>query len=375
MSDSEFLTETTWGEIVSIKQGKYVAKSDLAPDRTIRTPVPTVGANGILGYVNRATLDRRVALVTCRGSNCGLIQFPREPVWVSNNAMSLDAGSEEDNTFVHYLALNTNFSDVVSGSAQPQITAGPLKAKRVLVPPKEHWPSIAATLAALDDKVESNRRKVRAAEELAFSYFKSWSSMAPKIEFGEVAELVTDRVKVADIPPKGTYLGLEHFATDGRGLMNTGSTSFITSTALSFEAGDVLYGKLRPYFRKIARPGFNGLCTSELWVLRARPGHTQSSVHAIAQSPEFSDLATASSGGTRMPRADWNLMAKTPVPDMRSVLDSAREKLLEVLWANTCDLRDENLRLTALRDVLLPALLSGKIRTTKIDETAQETLK
>lgn len=168
--------ETTWGQLVNVKQGKYVAKSQLSTTRSDDTGVPAVGANGVLGYVPEASYDRRVPLVTCRGSNCGLIQFPLEPVWVSNNAMALDAGSVDENKFIYYLALNTNFYDVISGSAQPQITAGPLKNKSVRVPPRGYWRAIAATLGALDDKIESNQLAITKAQKLGDALFMASSN-------------------------------------------------------------------------------------------------------------------------------------------------------------------------------------------------------
>lgn len=74
---------------------------------------------------------------------------------------------------------------------------------------------------------------------------------------------------------EATYVGLEHVESwTGRLLLDT-QPDGIDSIVASFEAGDVLFGKLRPYLAKVARPSFAGVCTSEIIPLRPAPGCSQ----------------------------------------------------------------------------------------------------
>lgn len=163
------------------------------------------------------------------------------------------------------------------------------------------------------------------------------------------------------------YLGLEHFGTGGVGLTTRGTTEGITSQSQRFDPGDVLYGKLRPYFQKVARPGFGGVCSGEIWVLRAVEGYPQAALHAVVHNKRFSEIATAGSGGTKMPRADWRHMAEFPVPDVRGVLTRSGAQALEDLWSAACELRAEGDNLTGQRDELLPLLMSGKVRVSEVE--------
>ncbi len=79
------------------------------------------------------------------------------------------------------------------------------------------------------------------------------------------------------------------------------------SLKIRFQAGDILFGKLRPYLRKFARPTFSGICTSEIWVLRSKVVST-AFLYYLVQTERFMNLANISSG-SRMPRADWHLLA------------------------------------------------------------------
>jgi len=105
------------------------------------------------------------------------------------------------------------------------------------------------------------------------------------------------------------YIGLEHIAADSLQLTGVGSANEVTSTKTHFDAGDVPFGKLRPYFRKVVQPRFEGVCSTDIWVLRSRETVSQDYLFYLMASPEVVAQTIASSKGTRMPRADWDFLA------------------------------------------------------------------
>lgn len=80
-------------------------------------------------------------------------------------------------------------------------------------------------------------------------------------------------------------------------------------TGIKFYAGDVLYGKLRPYLMNWLYPQFNGVAVGDFWVLRATECDS-SFLYRLVQTPSFQRLANVSSG-SKMPRADWNLISQS----------------------------------------------------------------
>ena len=161
-------------ELCTVKQGKYLSPSEMSAVRTSEMAVPVVGGNGVLGYTNKASHSVDVPLVTCRGSQCGLIQWVQAPVWVSNNAMACDTGSLNRNKFLRYLLSSTSFEDVITGSAQPQITLGHLAKKVFDVCPEDHWNGIVGVLGSLDDRITLLRETNATLEAIAQALFKSW---------------------------------------------------------------------------------------------------------------------------------------------------------------------------------------------------------
>jgi type I restriction enzyme S subunit len=139
--------------------------------------------------------------------------------------------------------------------------------------------------------------------------------------------------------PDGTdeyrYIGLEHIEQETLRLNSVGVSSDVTSNKFIFRANDVLFGKLRPYFRKVVKPNFDGICSTDIWVLRAKKGFDQDYLYYFIANWDFVDTANSGEGGTRMPRADWNFLRTTEwsFPDIieqktiASILSSLDDKI------------------------------------------------
>jgi len=135
--------------------------------------------------------------------------------------------------------------------------------------------------------------------------------------FGECAELVRNTCQPNEFRNM-PYIGLEHIEEGTLRLSETGNTNDVISTKSRFESGDILFGKLRPYFRKVIRPGFSGLCSTDIMVVRAKQGIDQGFLFYWMASQEFVDTATRGSEGTKMPRAKWDFLQRIikPIPPL-----------------------------------------------------------
>ena len=128
-------------------------------------------------------------------------------------------------------------------------------------------------------------------------------------DFGECAVLVRETVSPLDIGD-APYIGLEHIEVGTLSLLGHGVASNVTSTKSRFQRGDILFGKLRPYFRKAVRTSFDGICSTDIWVIRAKEGVDQGFLYYCIASWPFVDFANAGSEGTRMPRAKWEYVSR-----------------------------------------------------------------
>ena len=160
---------------------------------------------------------------------------------------------------------------------------------------------------------------------------------------GEIAKLRKKTIAPKDFDNQH-YIGLEHIGQGTFLLDGIGTASDATSNKSIFKSGDILYGKIRPYFKKVCRPKFSGICSTDILVINSRDEEliTQSYLHQLIKSQDFTDKATETSSGTKMPRADWNSLEKLEynLPDLpeqqsiASILSAIDDKIENNLAIN-----------------------------------------
>ena len=147
--------------------------------------------------------------------------------------------------------------------------------------------------------------------------------------FGECGVLVRDTVSPSDLGPV-PYIGLEHIGKGTLSLLGHGTADDTVSVKSRFQQGDILFGKLRPYFGKLVRAPFDGVCSTDIWVVRSSSKADTGFLYYLMASQPFIDAATRGAEGTRMPRAKWDYVSR-----FRILLPSLSEqrKAAEILEA------------------------------------------
>jgi len=142
----------------------------------------------------------------------------------------------------------------------------------------------------------------------------SWVQKKPshwrikKLKFS--ANLINNKVSVEEssLP----YLGLEHIESwTGRKI--EGEISNSEGLASSFDCGDVLFGKLRPYLAKVHLAQQGGLISSEALVLRSKRELLAEFLKYYMLSRDFINIVDSSTYGSKMPRASWDFIGNLPV--------------------------------------------------------------
>ncbi|QOJ02893.1 MAG: restriction endonuclease subunit S [Planctomycetia bacterium] len=300
----------------------------------------------------------------------------------------------------------------------------------ITLPPLPEQRAIARVLGGLDDKIELNRRMNRTLEELARGVFRSWfidfdpvlrraggaggrglkggaagtpgagtphagglphhpalwptrltdSPLGPIPEgwrVGTVGEIGTNPrrgVLPSEVAATTPYVGLEHMPRRSIALDDWGTAADVSSGKSRFARGEILFGKLRPYFHKVGVALIDGVCSTDVIVAAPKKECWFGVLLGHLSSDEFIDYVDGASGGTRMPRTSWGDMARYQIvipPEpvaasysvwMRQVADMLRIQA------------HESRALAALRDALLPQLLSGEIRLREAERAVDDAL-
>jgi type I restriction enzyme S subunit len=309
-----------------------------------------------------------------------------------------------------------------TGSTFPNVSGSQLKNLKVKLPPLPEQRAIAQVLGSLDDKIALLRRQNETLEAMAQALFKSWfvdfdpvldkalaaghaipeplqEKAARRKALGDrrkplpegVAKLFPDRfrfdeelgwvpegwasgnvsdiglnqrksVKADSIDPNMAYIGLQDMPQKSISLENWQTSEEVSSNKYYFSKSDILFGKLRPYFHKVGIAPINGICSTDILVIKPKKAAYFSLLLSHLSSEEFIKFVTNSSTGTRMPRTNWKDMGSYSIviPD-KEILDFHTkivkykvEKIISNIW--------QTKYIKSLRDTLLPKLISGQIR-------------
>ncbi len=142
-------------------------------------------------------------------------------------------------------------------------------------------------------------------------------------QFGDVC----DRVKDSYQPVVGgdtPYVGLEHLAQGFPAFVGRGQESEVRSSKTAFKAGDILFGKLRPYLRKGAQADFDGVCSTDILAFRAKAACESGFLKFIIHSDKFVAHAKSTTSGVQHPRTSWPSLREfrlslPPLPEQKKI--------------------------------------------------------
>lgn len=129
-----------------------------------------------------------------------------------------------------------------------------------------------------------------------------------KYNLSDICEYAKGKVDVSALDAE-TYISTENMIPNKGGITNASSLPTAAQTQ-AFLAGDVLVSNIRPYFKKIWFAEFDGGCSNDILVFRAKNGINKRFLYYILADNTFFDYSMATSKGTKMPRGDKTAIMK-----------------------------------------------------------------
>ena len=175
-------------DICNPKQWKTIPTSDL-----LEEGYPVYGANGIIGYYSEFNHENPVVAVTCRGATCGSINITVPKAYVTGNAMCLDdVRSDIEMEYLYYCLKHYDFNNVISGSAQPQITRQGMDKIYITVCTHDEQISIVNKLKKVERVIELRKQELQSLDDLIKARFvELFGNIKEEQLLGEISEFVT----------------------------------------------------------------------------------------------------------------------------------------------------------------------------------------
>lgn len=147
------------GTICKIYQPKTITAKEIQENGDYKV----YGANGVIGFYNKYNHKDSEVAMTCRGATCGTINYTEPLSWVTGNAMIITPLKNNLilKKFLVYILPLSNVKNIITGSAQPQITKNNLTTLKIPLPPLE----IQKQIVAECEKVEEQYNTIRMSME------------------------------------------------------------------------------------------------------------------------------------------------------------------------------------------------------------------
>jgi type I restriction enzyme, S subunit len=298
---------------------------------------------------------------------------------------------------------------VADGSAQANISGSQIESLEIPLPPLAEQKVIAVVLGALDDKIELNRRMNTTLEAMARALFQSWfvdfdpvrakldgrqptglghatAGLLPNefedselghipkgweaCKLGDIGTNPRRGVQPSEIAPNTPYIALEHMPRRCIALGDWAGSADVASGKSAFNKGEILFGKLRPYFHKVGVAPFDGVCSTDILVLAPKSAEWFGFLLGHVSSDELVNFTDLASTGTKMPRTNWGDISSFKVAIPPTPIAASFTKLIQPMIERITANIFESRALAILRDTLLPKLLSGEIELTVRTDSA-----
>lgn len=134
-----------------------------------------------------------------------------------------------------------------------------------------------------------------------------------KYNLSDICDYAKGKIDVS-VLDEDTYISTENMIPNKGGITSASSLPTVAQTQ-SFSSGDVLVSNIRPYFKKIWLAEYDGGCSNDVLVFRAKDGVNKRFLYYVLADDTFFDYSMATSKGTKMPRGDKTAILKYEVPD------------------------------------------------------------
>lgn len=355
---------------------------DLPHRKRVPGPYKVLSSGEAHGWHNEGPV-KGPGFVIGRATNIGRPTWSDADYWPLNTVLYAKDFRGNDPKFAYYWFLLTDLAAYNSGSVQPMLNRNYIANIPIDVPPPDEQRGIAATLGALDDKIESNRRASDLIESLRLALFQD---LLAKDDYEEVplADITTCTkgvsYKSADLLPSCTSLVTLKSIDRNGGYKSDGLKPYVgpykpQQVTLPGEVviaqTDLTQGA-EVVGRAVRVPAEDSAATLvaslDLVIVRPHVNIPAEYLLGVLTDERFRDHCRNRTSGTTVLH-----LASDAIPTYMAPLFSAdvREKFasrVRPLIQRGDGLASENRELASLRDALLPELLSGRIRVPEAGE-------
>ena len=321
---------------------------------------------------HKKELTDRTVLVSINGTLGNVAVYNGEKVILGKSACYFNVAENCDVQFMRYVVSSPRFkqyiNSVATGTTIKNVSLKQMREYAFPIPDLTEQKRIARVLYALDQKIDTNRQiNDNLAEMLQSIYQQRFNCSDSNEEHGILADICDyskERIAISSLSVSN-YYSTENMLPGKAGAVDASSLPTIAQTTKCTK-GDVLISNIRPYFRKIVYCQSDCGCSTDVLCFTPKSPKLSAYLFSTLYADRFFDFMVAGAKGTKMPRGDkqqiMSYSVRVPSDAELAEYNGLATPILAQIESNRC----ENISLSALREGLLPKLMSGKIDVSNI---------
>ena len=340
---------------------------------------PVYGGNGLRGYTNHSNFKGNCAIIGRQGAFCGNVRYFSGEAYMTEHAVVACANESHNTRYLAYLLSRMNLGRLSGQSAQPGLSVKTLAKQIVELPPLDVQNKVVAVLSSLDSKIALNEKINDNLQQQAYAYFLRLfvENADPSWHIGTIADLGTvvgggtpskarpeyyTEDGIAWITPKDLSIDKSKFIAHGEN--DISELGYRNSSATMMPAGTVLFSSRAPI-------GYIAIAGNEVT--------TNQGFKSVVPHPEIGTpfvyyflihnlpLIESKASGSTFKEVSGSVMksVEAVIPDGDTI--AKFNNFCRPVFEMQEKLEQENRKLAAIRDSLLPRLMSGEIDVADID--------
>lgn len=345
------------GNFITLKRG-----FDLPQQKREDGQVPIFSSSGITGTHSTAMVNAP-GVITGRYGTIGEVFYAAEDFWPLNTTLFVEDFHGNDAKFIYYFLKTLEWSKFTSASAVPGINRNTVHKETVSLPDIETQRRIASTLSMLDEKIKTNTEINDNLQQQAMSLYAEMflNSSDSNVTSGTLSDIAV--ITMGQSPSGSSYNedGVGEVFYQGRaefGFRFPKRRLFTTEPKRMAEAGDVLLSVRAPVGD--LNIAYERCCIGRgLGAIHSKTGHSSFVLYTMFALRSQLDIFNGE--GTVFGSINRDALNAIPIdiPPVTEIdqFEVVAHPIDELIRANY----EENCRLEAIRDSLLPKLMSGEI--------------
>ncbi len=360
------------GEVINLKRGY-----DLSNERRNPGPYPVISSSGVTDF-HSEYMVLPPGVITGRYGTIGKVFFETQPYWPLNTALYVTDFKGNDPKFIYYFLQVFDFEKFNDKSTVPGINRNHLHLEPVSIPSSVHeQQSIASILSSLDDKIDLLHRQNKTLEAMAETLFRKWFVEEAKEEWEEKKLGDVTDIGIGRTPPRKEsqwftlnssdikWISIKDMGKDGAFIFNT--SEYLTQAAVEqfnipIIPKDTVVLSFKMTVGRVAITDEQMLSNEAIAHFKFRDDtpFTKEYLYLFLKSYQYETLGSTSSIVTSINSAMIkDMIIQIPEDKTMNRFQEITETHFDRIKSNQLQIRS----LAALRDTLLPKLMSGEVKT------------